>query len=158
MPDLVPGATNARIAGSYGTGPNGTTACNLGIGSGCTAIRYIDPSKFQAPQNISALAATPQYLIGNTPRTQALNLRNPGTQNLDMSLHRTFALPKEFGTFMLEVDCLNVWNKVTFSAPGAAWNATLAGGNVTGYTGNFGQITGIANSPRDFQFAGHFNF
>jgi len=50
---------------------------------------------------------------------------------------------------MFEVDSLNTWNKVTFSNPSATW----ASGSAT-----FGTITGIANSPRDFQFAGHFNF
>lgn len=170
MPDVAPRAGNARINGSYGTGPNGTTACNLGIGTGCIAIRYIDPSKFQAPANISPIQPTPAlngkaatpgspiYLIGNAPRTQALNLRNPGNQNLDTSVHRSFALPRDIGTFVFEVDCLNTWNKVTFSNPGAAWNANLVGGAVASYTGNFGQIGGISNSPRDFQFAGHLNF
>jgi hypothetical protein len=164
MPDLVPGSTNARINGSYGTSAAGTSACNLGIGPGCTAIRYLDPSKFKPTTNISAIQPTPTsagspiYLIGNSPRTQPLNLRNPGNQDLDTSVHRSFALPKEFGTFVFEVDCLNTWNKVNFSGPGATWNATLVNGGVSAYTGSFGQITSVANSPRDFQFAGHINF
>jgi hypothetical protein len=44
-------------------------------------------------------------------------------------------------------DCLNTWNKVQFSGPAANFGAS-----------NFGQISGIANTPRDFQFAGHINF
>jgi Carboxypeptidase regulatory-like domain len=141
MPDVAVGATNARINGSYGTSPTGVTNANLGN------IKYFDSTKFATPTNVSTVAGSPIYLIGNAPRTQALNLRNPGNQNLDTSLHRTFNLPKDIGTFVFEVDCLNTWNKVTFSGPAATVGAS-----------NFGQITGVANTPRDFQFAGHINF
>jgi Carboxypeptidase regulatory-like domain/TonB dependent receptor len=152
MPDLNPEFAgfrdnNARIHGSYGTGPHGTTACNLGIGPGCVPIQYIDPSAFATPGNVSTVS-TPQYLIGNAPRTRALNLNNPGTQNLDSSLRRSFSLPRET-SFVFEVDCLNTWNKVTFSPPNQSW----AQGSTT-----FGTVTGVANSPRDYQFAAHFKF
>jgi hypothetical protein len=151
MPDLSIASPdynshNARINGSYGTGPKGTTACNLGIGTGCTAIPYVDQSGFIAPTNISTVNGAPQYLIGNAPRTRPLNLNSPGTQDLDTSLHRTFALPEKMA-LVFEVDCLNTWNKVTFSNPNTTFGASA-----------FGTITGIANTPRDFQFAGHLNF
>jgi hypothetical protein len=144
MPDLAAGAGfSARINGSYGTSPNGTTNANLGT------VKYIDSSKFAIPRNVSTVAGSPIYLIGNAPRTQPLNLRGPGTQNLDARLSRSFPLPKDIGTFVFEVDCLNVWNKVTFGNPVATFGAS-----------NFGTITGTAGSysPRDFQFAGHINF
>jgi hypothetical protein len=91
-----------------------------------------------------------QFLIGNAPRTRPLNLNNPGTQNLDSSVRRNFSLPREM-SLVFEVDCLNTWNKVTFGNPSATW----AAGSAT-----FGTITGLASgtNPRDFQFAGHFNF
>jgi hypothetical protein len=149
MPDLVPGATNARINGSYGASPNGTSACNLGIGPGCTVpVKYIDSTQFKNPQNVST-PGSPIYLIGNAPRTAPLQLRGPGTQNLDAAAKKSFNLPKEIGTFVFEVDCINVWNKVTFSAPPAIF------GNA-----NFGQISSVSGTPgsRDFQFAGHINF
>jgi hypothetical protein len=167
MPDVVPGSNNARINGSYGTGPSGTTACNLGIGPGCTSVKYLDVNQFRLPANVSGLqpsgtaANQPIYLIGNAPRTAAYGLRNPGTQNIDMSVHRTFHLPHDFGTFVFEVDALNVWNKVTFSSPTATWNPTFTYANGTptiSNVGSFGAIGSIANSPRDFQFAGHLNF
>jgi len=159
MPDLNPGSADftshsARINGSYGTGAGGRTACNLGIGSGCVAIPYIDKGAFANPTNVST-APTPaslaQYLIGDAPRTQALNLRNPGTQDLDASLRRSFALPRDIGNLVIEADCLNVWNKVTMSGPSGSWSPTSA---------TFGTITSIATTyqPRDWQFAGHFNF
>jgi hypothetical protein len=148
MPDLQPGARNARINGSYGTSPSGTTACNIGIGPGCTAIKYLDSTQFKNAANISATSA-PIYLIGNAPRTRPLNLVNPGNQDFDASIRRSFNLPHEFGTFVFEADCINVWNKVTFSGPGATFGAS-----------SFGTITSVSGSPgsRDFQFAGHINF
>ncbi len=132
----------ARINGSYGTSPQGNLASNLGH------IQYVDPGAFQTPQTVSSISSLPQYLIGNSPRTRAFNLNNPGTQDLDTSVRRSFSLPHEMA-LVFEVDCLNTWNKVTFSSPSATWSQ----GSTT-----FGTIAGISNSPRDFQFAGHFNF
>jgi hypothetical protein len=142
MPDAVQGATNARINGSYGTSPTGTTNANLGT------VKYIDSTKFATPRNVSTVSGSPIYLLGNAPRTQPVNLRNPGTQNLDARLSRTFPIHESLN-FMFEVDCLNVWNKVTFSGPVATYGAS-----------NFGTISGISTTflPRDFQFAGHINF
>jgi hypothetical protein len=148
MPDVTPGATNARINGSYGTSPNGTSACNLGIGPGCTAIPYVDSKQFKNASNIST-TSSPIYLIGNAPRTAPLTLRGPGNQDLDAALRRSFNLPKDIGTFVFEVDCINVWNKVVFSNPAQTFGNS-----------NFGQISSVSGTPgsRDFQFAGHFNF
>jgi hypothetical protein len=148
MPDLQLGARNARINGSYGTGPNGTTACNLGIGPGCTAIKYVDSTQFKNAANISA-TSSPIYLIGNAPRTAPLTLRNPGNQDFDASVRRTFPIYKDRASFVFEADCINVWNKVTFNGPAATFGAS-----------SFGTISGVSSSPgnRDFQFAGHLNF
>jgi hypothetical protein len=148
MPDVVPYATNARINGSYGTAPGGTSACNIGIGPGCTAIRYIDSTQFKNANNISSTSSA-IYLIGNAPRTAPLTLRGPGNQDLDAAVRKSFNLPKDIGTFVFEVDCINVWNKVTFSNPASTF------GNA-----NFGQISSVSGTPgsRDFQFAGHINF
>jgi TonB-dependent receptor-like protein len=148
MPDVVPGAQNARINGSYGTAPGGTSACNIGIGPGCKAISYFDSTQFKNATNVSATSSA-IYLIGNAPRTAPLTLRGPGNQDFDAALRRSFALPKDFGTFVFEVDCINVWNKTTFSAPAATFGSS-----------NFGQISSVSGTPgsRDFQFAGHINF
>jgi hypothetical protein len=152
---------NARLNGSYGAGPNGTTACNLGIGTGCKAIQYIDVNAFTSPVNVSTApgcvpgassqsqgSCNVSYLIGNAPRTAPLNLRNPGTQNIDARLSRTFPLHFENTTFAFEADCLNVWNKNTFAGPGAGWSYNST---------SFGAI-GSASGARDWQFAGHINF
>ena len=153
MPDLA--GTSARKNGSYGTGPNGTTACNLGIaplGGTCPAVPYFDTAAFKAPANVSTAVTstggpgTAQYLIGNAPRTHALNLNNPGSQNVDAAVKRSFSLPHEMA-FVIEADCSNVWNKVTFTAPASVWGQAA-----------FGTIPSIANTPRNWQFAGRFNF
>jgi Carboxypeptidase regulatory-like domain len=157
MPDLNAASPdyhshNARTNGSYGSGPNGTNACNLGIGSGCVAIKYIDQNAFSTPANVSTApnpASLAQYLIGDAPRTRPLNLNNPGTQDFDSSIRRTFALPEKL-SFVFEVDCLNTWNKVTMGGPSASWSSAS--------TSAFGTITSASASPRDWQFAGHLNF
>ena len=142
MPDLNPNFTshNARINGSFGKGPNGFTADKLG------KVAYVDANAFSIPTNISTVS-TQQLLIGNAPRTRAYNLNNPGTQNLDAAVRRRFFLPWEGMTLEFEADCLNVWNKVHFGNPNASYGGS-----------SFGTIGGVSNSPRDFQFAGHFNF
>lgn len=146
---------NARINGSYGTGPQGTIFTNL------SNIKYVDINAFTQPADISTAPYTcntanppvcthvQQFLIGDAPRTAPLNLWNPGTQNLDASLRRSFPLPKDLGTFVFEADCTNVWNKVTFSGPSTGWTSTST---------TFGEVTGASSSPRDWQFAGHINF
>jgi hypothetical protein len=148
MPSLNPAFSgSARINGSYGTGPNGFQACNIGIGSGCVARQYVNTNAFQAPGDLSTVSGIHQYLIGNAPRTQALNIRNPGNQNLNAAVRRTFPLPHETA-FIFEADCTNVWNKVQFGSPNAGWGSTTT----------FGQVTSASGSPRDWQFAGHITF
>ena len=115
---------------------------------GCTPIYYVDSTQFKNAANVSA-TGSPIYLIGNAPRTAALNLRNPAPRDFDAAVHRSFPLPKDFGTFVFEVDCINVWNKTTMNGPGARPGRQLS---------NFGQISGAPVPARDFQFAGHFNF
>jgi hypothetical protein len=128
--------------------PNGTNACNNGAVSGCKARQYIDATAFAAPQNVSAVS-TPQYLIGNAPRTAPYGLSNPSSWNLDMGLRRAFPLHREGMELVLEAGSLNALNHVVFSGPSGNWSS----GSTT-----FGAITVIANSPRDWQFAGHINF
>lgn len=146
MPDLNASSAafthhNARINGNFGKGPNGVQAANLGH------VQYIDPTAFATPQNVSPVS-TPQYLIGNAPRTKALSLNNPGTWDIDSGVRRTFPIHERLN-FVFEADCLNTTNHVSFSGPNVSWSQ--------GST-SFGTVGGIANSPRDFQFAGHINF
>jgi len=128
-------------------------ATYLGLAGG-TAIKYVDPNAFKIPTDISGVTGqtTHQYLIGNAPRTRDYNIQAPGSQNLNASLHRSFPIHDQMA-LMLEADCLNVWNKVQFSAPGSGWSATASATSST-----YGEVTNISNSPRDWQFAAHFNF
>jgi hypothetical protein len=140
MPDVNSAfAGPARINGGYGHGPNGTQFSNLG------SVSYIDKNAFATPQNVSP-STTAQYLIGNAPRTASFGLRNPSRWNLDTGVRRTFPIHESL-QFIFEADCLNTWNHVDFSNPNATWGSSA-----------FGTIGGIANSPRDFQFAGHITF
>jgi hypothetical protein len=149
MPSVAPGFTgSARINGSYGSGPNGFNACNIGLGTGCVARQYVTPTAFAQPGDLSTVSGFHQYLIGNAPRTQPLNLRNPGSQNLNASVQRAFPI-REGVVFLFQADCTNVWNKVTFGGPSAGWSS----GSTT-----FGQVTSASGSPRDWQFSGHVNF
>ena len=157
MPDLNPalqGVTaSIRQNGKWGSGPNGFNTCNLGINAlgqtGCTKIQYLTPNGFSTPQNISTVSGQAQYLIGNAPRTLPYHVRNPYTWDVDAGLRRSIPLFREGWTFVFEADALNVWNHVTFGSPSASWGS----GSTT-----FGTISGVSNSPRDWQFAGHINF
>ncbi len=143
MPDEAPGyAGKARINSSYGKGPNGYQFASLG------KVQYIDPTAFSTPENVSTIS-TAQYLIGNAPRTAPYGVRNPNNWDLDTGVRRSFPLHWENSEFVFEADCLNTWNNVVFSNPTASWSA--------GST-SFGTVNGIANNPRDWQFAGHINF
>lgn len=150
MPDLNPNfAGNARINGGYGTGPGGRTACNLGQGAGCKAVSYFDTNGFKAPSRISPSGVTAINLIGNAPRTGALHLTNPGAQNIDTALKRSFALPREGMAFAVEVDCFNTLNHTIFGSPNAVWGSSA-----------FGTISSVKSNtnPRAFELAGHFTF
>jgi hypothetical protein len=151
MPSLNPAfaGNNARIGGHYGTGPGGRTACNLaGFTNNCStsAVKYFDTNGFTTPTIVSPTGVAAINLIGNAPRTGALGLTNPGSQNVDMSLARAVSLPREMN-LKLEASCLNVWNHTIFSAPNAVWGSAT-----------FGQISGVSNKPRAFQVSAHFNF
>jgi hypothetical protein len=156
---LTPGfSSSARINGSYGSGPNGFNTCNIGALKGCTAINYVTPAAFQQPTDISTVPGSHQYLIGNEPRSQPLNLRNPGTENFNASLQRIFPIT-EHAVFIFQADCTNVWNKVTFNGPNGSWGQTSAAGiTPIVYAPTFGQVTGASGTPRDWQFSGHINF
>ncbi len=106
------------------------------------------PTAFATPKT-SPPSARRNILIGNAPRTAPYGVRNPNNWDLDTGVRRSFPLHWESAEFVFEADCLNTWNNVVFSNPTAAWSS--------GST-SFGTVNGIANGPRDWQFAGHINF
>jgi hypothetical protein len=159
MPHVAPGASanNARINGGFGKGLNGggVTACSLGTGAGCKAVPYFLNTAFQAPQNINPTGVTNINLIGNAPRTGALNLTNPASQDIDTGLRKQIKLTERFNV-VLEADAFNTWNHVVFGSPSGVWSANPA--PPAAPTSTFGQITSVSNTPRYFELAGHFNF
>jgi hypothetical protein len=67
-------------------------------------------------------------------------VRAPGSQNIDFSLFKNFAL-KERLSLQLRAEAFNLLNQVVFGAP----NQVLS-------SGQFGVISSQANSPRTIQF------
>lgn len=141
MPDLNPSFSGpARINGSWG---KHITAANLG------AIQYINPNAFSTPNVFASPSGAPPFnKIGNAPRTRALGLVNPSTQNMDASIRRSFNLTPERVVLTLQADCSNVANKVTFGSIANGWGP--------GST-SFGAV-GNATGNRDWQFGGHVVF
>ena len=73
-------------------------------------------------------------------------MRNPSNYNLNASLRRSFDLTRERLKLILQVDCDNVTNKVTFGGINTTWGAST-----------FGEAT-TAGGNRDFQLSGRINF
>lgn len=157
MPDLNAASPdfarhNARINGSWGKGPHGYQAANLGH------VQYIDPGAFAEPTNVSTApgcgptsnCGSPQFLIGNAPRTAPLHLIGPNHWDMDAGLRRSFPI-RENLQFQFEADCVDVFNHVNFSTPGSS-NLRWSAGSTS-----FGTVTG-ASGNRDWQFAGHIVF
>ena len=142
MPDI---ATNyagpARVNGGYGSGPGGRTAANL------NKVQYFNVNSFQKPVNINQTAGvTLLNLIGNTPRTGALGLRNPPQWDIDAGLRRSIPIWREMA-FVFEANAFNLPNHTLFNSPNAVFGSAA-----------FGQISGASNKPRSFEVAGHINF
>jgi len=63
-----------------------------------------------------------------------------------MSLRKSFRLPKEGMSFMVQADAFNVFNRTNWQNPGTS---------VSG--GGFGQVAN-SNPPRQLQFGARFGF
>jgi hypothetical protein len=148
MPALTPGFTGtARQNGGWGSGATRDTL---------SKIQYINPAAFTATGTTGGL--TNPYVIGNSARTAPYGLRGPGNYNIDSSIRRTFDLwNKENVKFVFEASAFNTGNHVWFgsTSPNGAGGAI---GQSLGGSSTFGAVTGQANNPRQYQFAGHLNF
>jgi hypothetical protein len=94
--------------------------------------------------NPAAFAAPPVNGIGNAPTG---DLVGPGYYAWDLSLRKSFRLPREGMSLMFQADAFNIFNRTNWGTPGTP--------NVTG--GGFGQI-GSSNPPRNLQFGAKFAF
>jgi hypothetical protein len=116
-----------RINGGYGSGDL--------LGSNPPA--FLDKTAFLSPA---------AYTYGDTPRTGAYGIYNPGSYGFDANVRREFAI-RESVKFIFQADAINALNLVTFSAPST---------NIT--SSNFGRITGQSNTPRLLQLSGRIVF
>ena len=87
-----------------------------------------------------AFAIAQTFAYGNAPPSEP-DVRGPGTNNLDLSLLKSFHLSEKL-TAQFRFEGFNVANRVKFSNPG-----TQAGSNA------FGVITAQQNQPRKLQAA-----
>ena len=154
------GATRNGIAGTV----NSTTELN--------SIQYINPASFvqtgtfvnTATCTASASACTGEVL-GDAARTAPYGLRGPGNYNIDGDIRRTFDLWKnERVKFIFEASVFNAFNHVWFGSTASTADGSIGstvGGNVTATSNGdpgLGVVSGQANSPRQWQFAGHITF
>jgi hypothetical protein len=87
-----------------------------------------------------------------TPGTDGVgSFTGPYVFVTDLSLRKSFKLPRENMALMFESDFFNIFNRANYSL-GSLGNATLTVGS-----GNFGSF-GSASNPRNVQFGLKFNF
>lgn len=88
----------------------------------------------------TAFASQAMYTLGNSARNVGYG---PGATMLNLSLFKTFALPKETN-LEFRAESFNLANHPTFSNPNTSFGSA-----------NFGQITSVAGAsqPRQIQFA-----
>lgn len=118
-----------------GTGSGHTTRANcLGdaqpSGFDKTNDKWFDTSQFSQPA---------QGTFGNCPIN---SVRGPGSKNLNMSLFRSFPLPKD-RRIEFRAEAFNVFNWVNYGFPGSS----------VANQGTFGRITSSLGDPREMQFA-----
>lgn len=145
MPAYAAGYTgNGRINGKWGAGDSRSNM----------SVSYIDTAAFATTGTGGSL--TNPYVIGNVARSAPYNLRGPSNYNIDLSIRRTFDLWKaEHAKFVFEASSFNLLNHVWFGTTSTNDSGSI--NQVYGASG-FGQVTGQANNPRQFQFSGHVNF
>ena len=97
---------------------------------------------------------TSQFVPGTAPAYLS-NVRADGAHSADVSVYKTFALPRE-QNIRLEIASFNVTNTVQYGYPNVFWNPDVA--NDPSVLTGFGQVTGSANQPRQFQFAARYTF
>jgi hypothetical protein len=151
----------ARQNGKWGAGATRTTLAS---------IQYINPAAFLQttsttlvnPNCTAGATACAGMLLGDVARTAPYDLHGPANYDIDGAVRRTFALWKDARVkFVFEASVFNAVNHVWFGSAASTADGTI-GSSVTSSTPSsdttLGTIAGQANSPRQFQFAGHFNF
>ena len=93
--------------------------------------------------NTSALVSPARYSFGTFGRNA---LRSDGFGNIDLSVFKTFALPRS-ARLQFRAESFNLTNSVVFGIP----NSTVG-------TPTFGVVSATANAPRIMQFSGKLQF
>jgi Carboxypeptidase regulatory-like domain len=146
---------------AYNTAFTGSARQNGGWGHGATrdnlsTIQYINPAAFLQTAAFNGVGANGEYVLGDVARTAPDGLRAPSNYNIDASLRRTFSLWKnERVKFVFDAAVFNAVNHVWFGSPAATADGSI--GSSVG-SASLGVVSGQSNNPRQFQFAGHFNF
>ena len=112
--------------------------------------------------NPSAFAVPPPGQFGNAGRNI---LRGPGFAQLDLSLHKEFAVT-ERSKFTLGAEAYNLFNHPTFGVPSNTQSPFALGGNgdavfkdaAGNFADNVGQILTTAGAARQIQLIGRFTF
>jgi hypothetical protein len=94
----------------------------------------------------SQFSTTPAFRFGNAPRVMP-NLRGDGVKNFDLSLFKNNYFNEGKWNAQLRVELFNAFNRTQFDNP-----------NTQVDSGNFGIVSGQANSPRQIQLAVKFLF
>src|SRR5260370_40535468 len=90
----------------------------------------------------AAFSLAPNNSAGNAPIGSIIG---PDYYDWDLSLRKTFKLPREGMSLMFQADAFNAFNRTNWNNPSTSANGTP------------GQITS-ANPPRQVQFGAKFNF
>ena len=137
------------VSANQSIGPGGSSffrRANVGPGalndlSGCPAGKVCWFNPVTTGPN-AAFVQEPNFAAGNSGVGSVLG---PAYYDWDMSLRKTFRLPRESTSLVFQADAFNVFNRTNWGNPG------------TSASGGLG-IIGSANPPRNLQFAARFNF
>jgi len=167
-----------RLSGGWGHGAtrNGN-AGTVNAATELSATQYINPQAFLQTGALTntttctaAGTACTGMLLGDVARTAPYGLRGPGNYDIDGDLRRTFDIWRDGRVkFIFEASVFNAVNHVWFGSPASTADGSIGstvGGNysvsATGVTTNgdpgLGVVSGQANSPRQWQMAGHITF
>jgi hypothetical protein len=129
---LSPTTQDTSNSGGNILRPNLTGISPVVSGSPRSRLKeYLNPAAFSQPA---------PFTFGDAPRTLT-NVRAPGNHDLDFSAFKSFQ-PTERVTLQFRAESYNLLNQVVFSNP----NMVLS-------SGQFGVISGQANTPRQIQAA-----
>jgi hypothetical protein len=152
----IPGITPENLTGTDNPNARIVVTCDPGNGYSDNPYQQINPACFAPPQPGSKGDESSRYFV-----------RNPPTNNLDMSLSKNFALVRNI-KFEFRVDMFNALNHPQFTGVNATANfASLTNPTITNaaYDANgnlvqpngFGTINGVA-PPRTLQLVTRVTF